>query len=257
VYVQERHNYILETLARQGTVTVVELCEQLRVSNMTIRRDLAALEKAHLLRRVHGGAVSLDGRSYEPPFLIRTQEAQAAKKAIAAYAEGFIQEGDSIAIDVGTTTLELARCLAGKRNITVLTASLPVANLLADEPHIRVIVVGGLVRQVEHSLIGNVAAETFARFHVDKAFIGIAGVDLEIGLTEYNLEDAHVKRALIGCGEERILLVDSTKLGRKTFSSVAPLTEIHHIVTDDGIDQQLQMGLEQQGVSVHVVPVGE
>ncbi len=249
---QERRATIMQVITDQGAVTVADLCERFQVSDMTIRRDLSALEKAGLIRRIHGGAVSSRGRSYEPPFLTRAQESRAAKQAIAALAAELVNDGDSIALDVGSTTLEMARHLTGKHDITVLTASLPVANVLADHPGIRVILTGGILRHGEQSMIGAIAEEAFARFHVDKAFIGIGGVDLENGLTEYNVEDAQVKQAMIRSSQYRILLADSTKFGRTTFASVAPLTEIDRIITDDELDMSYRTALEELGIRVHV-----
>ncbi|MBN1565078.1 MAG: DeoR/GlpR transcriptional regulator [Anaerolineae bacterium] len=257
MYAHERHKIILELIGEHGAVTVAELCERFDVSDMTIRRDFAVLEGSGLLRRIHGGAVSARGRSYEPPVLARIQEARSAKQAIGRFAATLVREGDSIALDIGTTTLELAHNLLHLRDITILTNSLPVANVLLDQPEIRLMLCGGIVRPGEHSLIGPLAAETLSRFHVDKAFIGIGGVDLEAGLTEYNLEDAEVKRRMIQNAARCILLSDSSKFGLKTFASVAPLAAVHEIVTDDGLADVCRAALEDQGILVHMVEVDE
>ncbi len=253
----ERQKIILQLITEKGAVTVSDLCEQLGVSDMTIRRDLSVLEQASLLRRIHGGAVSARGRSYEPPVLARVQEARAAKQVIGHYAASLVHEGDSIAIDIGTTTLELARNLISLRDITVVTNSLPIANILTDQPGIRLMVCGGIIRPGEHSLIGPVAEYTFSRFYVDIAFIGIGGVDLEAGLTEYNLDDAEVKRHMIRNSQRCVLLTDSRKFGLKTFAHVASLDVVDDIVTDDALDPTFREALERTGINVHVVPVAE
>jgi DeoR/GlpR family transcriptional regulator of sugar metabolism len=253
----ERQKVILQLIAEKGAVTVSDLCEQLGVSDMTIRRDLSVLEQASLLRRIHGGAVSARGRSYEPPVLARIQEARAAKQAIGQYAASLVHEGDSMAIDIGTTTLELARNLISLHDITVVTNSLPIANILTDQPGIRLIVCGGIVRPGERSLIGPVAEYTFSRFYVDIAFIGIGGVELEAGLTEYNLDDAEVKRHMIRNSQRCVLLTDSRKFGLKTFAQVAPLDALDDVVTDDAIDPVFHEALEKMGITVHTVPVFE
>lgn len=253
----ERHRIILELIADQGAITVAELCERFAVSDMTVRRDFTVLERSGLLRRIHGGAVSARGRSYEPPVLARIQESRPAKQAIGRFASTLVREGDSIALDIGTTTLEMARSLLHFRDITVLTNCLPVANVLVDQPQIRLMLCGGIVRPGEHSLIGPVAADTLSRFYVDKAFIGIGGIDLEAGLTEYNLEDAEVKRNMIQNCERCILLTDSRKFGLKTFASVAPLSAVHEIVTDVGLEDAYRQALEEQGIVVHIVEADE
>lgn len=249
----ERQKIILKMIVEKGAVTVSELCEQLGVSDMTIRRDLSTLEQASLLRRIHGGAVSARGRSYEPPVLTRIQEARSAKRSIGHFAASLVHEGDSLAIDIGTTTLELAHHLTNLRDITVLTNSLPIANIMNDQPGIRLMLCGGIVRPGEHSLVGPVAAYTFSRFYVDKAFIGIGGVDLDAGLTEYNLEDAEIKRHMINNSQRCVLLTDSRKFGLKTFASVAPLNVVDEIVTDDGLDPVYRDRLEKMGITVHIV----
>ena len=257
MHAYERQQIIVQLIAEKGAVSVAELCERFGVSDMTIRRDLSILEATNLLRRIHGGAVSARGRSYEPPLLTRIHEAPAAKRAIGMYAISLVHEGDSIALDIGTTTLEMARHLSRLRDITVLTNSLPIANLLIDQPGIRLMVCGGIVRTGEHSLIGPVAEDTFSRFYVDKAFIGIGGVDLVAGLTEYNLEDAEVKRRMIQNSQRCILLTDSRKFGHKTFASVASLAVVDEIVTDDNLDPVYRTELEQANIILHVVSPGE
>lgn len=250
----ERQNRILQIIAEQGAVTVADLSHRFDVSDMTIRRDLSALERASLLRRIHGGAVSARGRSYEPPVLSRVQESRSSKQAIGAFAASLVHEGDSIALDIGTTTLELAHNITRLHDITVLTNCLPIANLLTDQPGIRLMLSGGIVRPGEHSLIGPVAEYTFSRFYIDKAFIGIGGVDLNAGLTEYNLEDAEVKRRMIENCRSCILLTDSSKFGRKTFASVAPLSVLNAVVTDDGLDETYRAALTEMGITVYAVP---
>jgi len=252
---QERRNIILQLLAERGSVTVAELYARFNVSEVTIRRDLTILESSNLLRRIHGGAVTARGRSYEPPFLTRNQESIHAKECIGKYAATLVNDGDSVVLDVGTTTLAMARNMVNLRDITVLTASLPIANVLADRPDIRVLVSGGFLRPGEQSMVGSVAAHTFTNYFVDKAFLGIGGVDLEVGLTEYNAEDAEVKRNLVQGSQQRILLADSTKFGRRTFSRVARLEEIDEIVTDDSIDEGIAAELEKLGIRMHLVSV--
>jgi DeoR/GlpR family transcriptional regulator of sugar metabolism len=154
---------------------------------MTIRRDLRELDREGLLRRVHGGAISNLGRSYEPPYQIRTTRQIEAKRAIGRKAAEMIFDGDSLALDVGTTTLEVVRFLHGKRNLTILTASLPIANEIASSlsltADVRLILTGGIVRAGELSMVGHIAEETYRSLRVDKAFIGIGGLNLESGLT--------------------------------------------------------------------------
>jgi DeoR/GlpR family transcriptional regulator of sugar metabolism len=188
------------------------------------------------LRRYHGGAAASLGRSYEPPFKSRSTKHQPEKAAIGKEAAALVIDGDSIALDVGTTTLEIVPGLAGKRNLTVVTSCLPIASLVVSEVALevaaRLIVTGGIVRPGELSMIGRIPEQVYHDFHVDKAFIGTAGISLEDGLTEYNIEDAQIKQVLIRGARERIVVADGSKFGKTTFVSVAPLDAIDKIVTD-------------------------
>ncbi len=249
---EERHQHILLLLNEKGAVTVSELCEQFGVSEMTVRRDLAALERKGLLRRVHGGAVSARGRSYEPPFLMRSSQHAQEKQRIAEAALSLIHDGDSIALDVGTTTLEIAKRLSDVRNLTIVTPSLHIANVLADNPHNRIILTGGILRPGELSLVGPFAERIFAELFVDKLFLGIGGLHLEAGLTEYNLEDAQVKRAMLRSAKECIVVTDSSKLGRIAFAAVGPISVMHTLITDNKADPAIVSRLEEMGVRVIV-----
>lgn len=250
---EERRQAILHLLDTMGNVTVAELGARFEVSEMTIRRDLDELERQGLLRRVHGGAVRGRGRSYEPAFLIRYGLRQAEKERIAAAAADLIQNGDSIALDVGTTTLEVAKRLKGKRDLTVITPSLRIANQLAEMQDLRLILPGGLLRPGELSLVGALAEETFRQFYVDKLFMGIGGIDLEAGLTEFNLEDALVKKAMLRAAKEIIVVADASKFGVVTFSVVAPLQVVNRIVTDSAISPAMVDRLRERNIEVIVV----
>jgi DeoR/GlpR family transcriptional regulator of sugar metabolism len=227
----ERRQAVLRRLTTRGEVGFADLAEEFGVSEMTIRRDLETLEADGLARRVRGGAISVVSSSYEPPFAVRATTASEAKTAIGATAAGLVNDGDTVIVDVGTTTMELARALHGRRGLTVVTASLPVAAELGADPDIRVVVTGGQVRPGELSLTGGMAEDAFTTMNCDLAFIGVAGICVAPGLTEYNPDDARVKRAAIAAARRTIVVADSSKLGRVAFSTVAPLSAIDVLVT--------------------------
>lgn len=249
-----RRRQIVDLVQRDGQVTVADLCRLFGVSTMTIRRDLRDLEREGLLRRVHGGAITSLGRSYEPPYRLRATRNIEAKQAIGRKAAEMIVDGESIALDVGTTTLEIARALQGKHNLTIITSSLPIANeIVANlvlETEVRLILTGGIVRAGELSMTGNIAEHTYRILHVDKAFIGIGGVSLEAGLTEYNLDDALVKQPLIEHARQRIVVADGSKVGRTTFASVAPLSSVDVLITDRSAPEEIVRAFRSAGVQV-------
>ncbi len=253
---EERQSRIVEAVLSKGHMSVPEISGMFGISEMTARRDLARLDRRGLLRRYHGGAASSLGRSYEPPYSIRSTKNQAAKAAIGLKAAEFVFDGDSIALDVGTTTLAIVPGLIGKSNLTVLTNSLQIANLLSDrlslEVSARLILTGGIVRPVELSMVGSIAELVYQHFHVDKAFIGIGGISLRDGLTEFNSDDAHMKQMLIRHAREKIVLADGSKFGVTTFASVAALSQISRIITDRSAPRDVLEALRGQGVEVIV-----
>ena len=248
---ENRRTVILKELEDRGSVGVVDLATRLGVSEMTIRRDLADLEKEGGIRRTHGGAVSTRGRSYEPPFILRENENQNAKRIIGKVAASLVADGDSIALDIGSTTLEIARNLVGRRNLTVITSSLHIANLLYSQPDIRLILSGGIVRLGEASMIGDLAKYAYQNLYVDRLFLGVGAIDAQSGLTEYNWDDALVKQAMIGSAKEVILVTDASKFDRVAFARVAHLNVIHQVVTDRPPTGELLETFNRLGIFIH------
>jgi DeoR/GlpR family transcriptional regulator of sugar metabolism len=247
---EERHQIILNILENQGSVLVTDLVSQFDVSEMTIRRDLDVLERKGLLRRVHGGAVSDRGRSYEPPFLSRSTTHQEEKERIGKMAAELVRSGDSITLDVGTTTLEVARHLAEKQNLTIITPCFQIAALLCENPSIRLILTGGILRHSELSMVGHLAERVFDEFYVDKLFLAAAGVDFEGGLTEYNLEDTLVKQAMIRTAKQVILVTDASKFNRVAFTAIAPINVIGTVVTDRSVPPSIVSRLKDLDIDV-------
>ena len=219
---------------------------------MTIRRDLEALEHEGALRRVHGGAIRLSSRGYAPPYSVRAQHNPEAKRAIGRAAADMIVEQETVILDVGTTTLEVARALHRRRNLTVLTPSLPIANVLSGERWIRLMVTGGTVTTGELSLVGDLAEEAFSRLRFDTLVMGIGGIDIEAGCTEYSLEDARVKRAALASVRRCIVVADSSKLNVVTFAQVCCIDRVDILVTDTGAAPEDLAALDSANVEVVV-----
>lgn len=244
-----RQEQILTRLQRTGRVEVAELATELGVSEITARRDLVELESAGFLQRVHGGAVRTAGRSSDRPYHLRETEHLAAKRAIAARAAEFVGDGDAIALDVGSTVLQLVDCLGEFTNLTLLTANLRTAIKVATSPAVRrpyrLIVSGGIVRDGELSMTGQSAIDHFRKMRVDIAFLGVSGVSDTAGLTDFNLEDAELKRVLVESARKVVVMADSSKLGQETFAYIADLSAVDVIITTDDADLELLARLRQ------------
>ena len=247
-----RMSRIVDLIEKKGSVSVSALAEDFNVSEMTIRRDLIELEKMSIVRRIHGGAVAFYGRSFEPPYISRSHKNVSSKQLIGKYAANMVVDGDSVAIDVGSTTMEMAMRLIGRQNLTILTPSLHIANLLSDEKNIRVIVSGGIVRQGEKSLIGDLAYIAFREIFVDKLFLGVGGVDSQVGLTEFEMQDAQVKKEMIKSAKEVFALADSSKFQQIAFSFFANLDQIDHLITDEIPPANLLDELRKSNVKIHI-----
>lgn len=251
--VDGRYKFIMNQVEIRGSVNVSELAESLNVSEMTIRRDFRDLENQGLIRRFHGGAISARGRSYEPPLVTRAVENIGAKEIIGKYAAKLVTEGESIALDVGSTIFQVAEHMKSIKNITIITPSLPIASLFYDRSDIRVILPGGIVRPSENSLVGDLARSNIEKFFVDRLFLGGGGIHSENGVTEFNTDDALIKQALIRNAKEVILVADSSKFQKTTFAAVAAFSEINQLITNEQPPKELQAALKENSVTINVV----
>ena len=237
----ERRHAILRALNAGGAVRVADLAAELDVSEMTVRRDLDALDAQNLLRKVHGGAVSRHNRGEEPWSSVKAGQQRAEKAAIAAVAAETVEDGMTIAISAGTTTTELARRLRHRSSITVITNSISVFEVLTDpRPRTpptprRSTSVGG-VRTPSDALVGPIADAAIASFRVDATYLGVHGFDPDAGLTTPNIAEAQTNRTLIGIGAQLVVLADHTKFGEVGTNVFARLRQVHTLIVDDGLD---------------------
>jgi len=243
---RQRQERILEEVTLTGGARVSDLVELLGVSDMTIRRDIAALARKGLVSRVHGGATAVSGRSAdEPGFAAKSGLQTLEKAAVAQAAAALVSPGDSVAISAGTTTYAVAAQLRRVPNLTVVTNSLPVAELLhaAARDDLTVILTGG-VRTPSDALVGPVAVAALRSLHVDWLFLGVHGIDGRAGFTTPNLVEAETNRALIASARQVVVTADSTKWGVVGLSSMARLDEVDVLVTDVGLEHDARRVVE-------------
>jgi DeoR family fructose operon transcriptional repressor len=252
MYAEERQRAILERVQREGKVSVEALTEAFGVSAPTVRADLGALEGRRLLRRTHGGAIALETTLYEPPYAERERARQAEKARIGAAAAGRVRDHETVILDAGTTTFEIAVRLKERIGLTVVTNSLEAAWELMDTPpgRIETVVVGGSVHAHRRATLGPLAAEFLGRLQVDHAFLGVNGVHPSAGWTVVDFDAAHVKRAMIAQAREVIMVADSSKMGMASFASIGPLSLAHVLITDATPDNLMGDALEAAAVEV-------
>lgn len=229
---QIRHDKIIQMLEEKRKITIEELQEELQISVETIRRDLNTLEGAGFLKRVYGGAVLTTALGVEPEYAKRAASNIIEKTAIAQRVADMIQDGDTIALDLGTTTQEVAKLLTHKSKLTVLTNSLLIAQLLSASPSNQVYMLGGLVRPGENTTAGPLCIEGLERFRVDKAVIGLAGISLMHGVTDFVEAEAEARKKMIEIASYVIAVADYSKFGVTAFCTVCSLDDLDVLVTD-------------------------
>ena len=249
----ERQQRLLRYIEQQQRITVNQIVEQFDVSLATARRDLEVLADQGKVQRVHGGAIAVRQAPPEPPILQRTAEQTSEKVRIGQAAADLIRDGETVFLSSGTTVLEVARQLHGKRNLTVITNSVLVVNELANTNNITVISLGGILRHSEMSLIGHITELALSELHADKVILGIRAIDPGNGLTSGYVPETMTDRAILKIGREVIVVADHTKCGASATAFVAPITAVHRLITDTGTSQDFVTTLQAQGVKVMVV----
>ncbi|MDY4609159.1 MAG: DeoR/GlpR family DNA-binding transcription regulator [Sphaerochaetaceae bacterium] len=246
----ERQQNILAILEHDGFASVCDLASRLQVSEMTIRRDFQLFEEKALVRRVHGGAMIVNKCIQEPQFELRESSFIEEKQQVAKLAATLVREGTTIALDSGTTALELVKFLTDVEGLTIITSNIRVINFCLDYNNLQVIVPGGMLRPGEGSLVGNYTLDFLKNIHVDQFFMGVGGIDNKVGVTEYNAEDAAVKKILVENARQVIALADSTKFNKITFAKICDLDSLDIVVTNTKVPDNFRDVFQQHGINV-------
>jgi len=235
---KQRRQKIFELIREDGHAKVLKLSKIFKVTEVTIRQDLEKLEEEGLIIREHGGAylkdIGINVRNIE----LLSKEHMSDKEAIAQKAIEFINDGDTIILDSGSTVSEIAKLLAGYKNLTVITNALNIALILGADPEINLILTGGEFKAPTLSLTGQKAADSLEGLHVDKLFLATAGITLKSGLTYPSISDIVVKRAMIESANTVYLVADSSKIGKSAFASLGALSLIDYLITDSKIKEE-------------------
>lgn len=237
MFAEERRNKILRMIRLRQPVKVNELSSLFTVSEATIRRDLQELENLGLIQRTHGGAVSVQLEK-ELSFHDREVFLLNEKREIAALAASMVNDGETILLDAGTTTREIARALSGKK-LTVATNCMDVALVFAEEPDIEVLLLGGEWKKSLHCLTGPLTNSMLRLFSFDKVFLTASGIDYTLGVTTQHIAEAETKRAMLSASKTRILVADHSKFEKKSFSKICNLDELSMIITDSNTDKDI------------------
>jgi DeoR/GlpR family transcriptional regulator of sugar metabolism len=251
-FAPERRARLRQIVRSRQAVRIEDLKAELGVSTATIRRDLDELEGSGELRRVHGGAVSVDVHPIEARFEAKAAEHRAEKQRIAARAAEMVDPDSRIYIDAGSTCLELARLVARRTDITVVTNSLPAIVELAGQGP-RLVVIGGELRPLSQALVGPLSTPVLDELYVDRAFVGTFGLSLDAGLTTTDPAEAFTKEHALTRAREVVLLVDGSKLGTRSFARAGRLDQVDVVITDAELDEEAASIFEDAGVRVLVV----
>lgn len=244
----ERQDEICSLLQEYGNLTVIELAQRFKVSEMTIRRDLKNLAALGLIQREHGRAIYPPATPMDTLIMMRMGEAEREKDRIGHLAATLVSEGESIILDAGTTTLAIAQALTTK--CTVITNSLPIASILGHREEITLLMTGGEVRCNTFALVGPITRSAFTGFNADKLFLGATGVNIERGLSTTNMLESEVKQAMLKVSKEVILVAHSAKMGQVCFHTFAHWDRVHTFVTDSGLPGAIKEELALKGVKV-------
>lgn len=253
--INERHSKIMDIMRQQNAVSVSALATMMKVSEVTIRKDLSLLEEQHLLYRVHGSAILVNRYINDRSMSEKAQLYADEKRAIGAFAASQVMPRDTIMITSGSTTLAFAHEIEAKEHLTVITTAFNVASALSGQTDVDVIQLGGMLRSSSLSVIGPFAEHMLADLSCSKLYLGVDGVDFEYGLTTTNHMEANLHRQMTKAAQKVIVLADSSKFERRGFSKICDLDSVDQIITDSGTPSYIVDKLQEAGVEVVVVDV--
>lgn len=249
MFAEERQSKIVQMVENGRSVKVLELAERFEVSESTIRRDLQELEEKNLLKRTHGGAVGVQRKSYEQSFQEKKEAHFIEKERIGELAASLLEDGDSVILDTGTTTLEIAKRIHHKK-LTVITNGLDIAEELSGIEGIELILTGGVLRGNTRAMVGTLAENMLRGFKADMAFIGANGITLEEGITTPNFVEAMTKKSMVSSATRVYAVLDTSKFQQVSLAVIAPLKEITAVITAGDLEEELAALYESQGIEI-------
>ena len=244
---------IIEIINKNGQVNINELVNLFHVSEVTIRNDLDHLEDKGLLIRTRGGGIKVERVGIDYKLNDKSKIHSKEKQLIGKKAAELVQDSDTIIIDSGTTTFEVAKNLSSLNNLTIITNALNIASQFIGNENIKVIILGGILRHSSISLIGPIAENTIKNLYCDKLFMGVDGIDSKYGISTPNIEEAHLNRLMIDISKEVIVVTDSSKFLRRSFSFIAPISDIDTVITDSNIPKEELKNFQNAGVKTIIV----
>lgn len=251
---KERRASILQILNDNSEISVTLLSINMKVSEVTIRKDLNELKRRNLLLRVRGGAIRLpelklgDDTAIKVKQMFNTKE----KKAVGELAASLIKENDTIIIDSGTTTLEIAKNLHKFNRLTIITNAINIALELSNYKRFTIILLGGHLRESSISTVGPIAESTLKLFYCDKLFLGVDSFNMKEGVSTPNIEEANINQTMMAMSKETIAVLDSTKFEKRSFAFIAPVNKIHTVVTDSGIPSEIKSQLKKMDINLYI-----
>ncbi|MES2311715.1 MAG: DeoR/GlpR family DNA-binding transcription regulator [Pseudomonadota bacterium] len=253
--VEERRRLIVDLVEQQGRATVEELATRFGTSTVTIRADLDALARSSAIARSHGGALPVAPATNDTPLNIKETRWHAQKLRIGHAAAKMIQDGETIILDSGSTTVEIARQIRQMKfeSLTVITNALNIALELSGLPHIRVMMLGGLLRDTSYSLVGPDAEQALSKLSADKLFLGVDGLDPVVGVTTPDPLEASLNALMIRVSRETIAVFDASKLGQRSLSVITTVQHLHRAITDSSAEAKAVESLRAAGVEVTLV----
>ena len=243
-----RQRHIIEVLKVHGHASVTKLSAELSVSEVTIRKDLQVLDDRNLLVRTHGGAVLMDHYLYDLPFDEKSRVRVEEKKRIGQRAAELVQDGSTLVLNAGSTTVQVARHMRGKKGLTIATNAVYVAVELLSNLDVEVLALGGLLHPATAATVGPEAENMLKKHAFDYLFLAGDGIDPEHGITTTNVLEAHLSQAMIQAARTKVAVMDSTKFGRKGLTQVCQAQDLDIVITDGGVDRDMRRKLEAVGL---------